>query len=225
MKFEELLQRCESELNNYAPQILKNPQSLNELEQIFTATEQHWQNYLTRLNRLSPAGVQYLLLTEAPPSQDMSTVRSPEFPRYVFNAASKNNRLLGNLCRMFVWEPPKSGKEKLDLVASHGVLVMDALPFALPYKTRNNAAYRKLVAKCFELYLAPRVENAETTWSNTLKIGIGYKSLGEALIAEKATLQFSTLKKTQLTRKHLAYCSTLPCPAALRETFGIPKPE
>lgn len=226
MKFDWLFNECEKELILFLKDDGFKAVNYDELEYIFTETERHWNEYINLLSNLAPGGkVHYLLIMEGAPQSDtkLKGLYTQEYPRYVFNPHSKNNLLLGNLCRMFVNQIPTDSLEKIRMIARNGVLVVDCLPFALKY--RANKAYSALVRRAFSVYLEQKLSAVRIKWDSSLKVAIGYKRLGTALLEAKAQISLPGLKPIQLEQSHVAYCSNVPCPATLREAFGIGRPQ
>ncbi|UCG50866.1 MAG: hypothetical protein JSW58_11765 [Candidatus Latescibacterota bacterium] len=144
--------------------------TLTRLNEIFEHTEGLWQRYV---DQIPDRMVQYLLVAEAPPWSETGR------PQYILDPLSRPRTLMNALCRAFFGRPiyNELGVEAtLSALAQHGFLVVDSIPFAMPYGgKRGNRAYKELVWMTCGTYLGEKLRGNNLTYSDTLNIAFAFK--------------------------------------------------
>jgi hypothetical protein len=140
-------------------------------------TETYWQTYVNKIPRQT--GVKYLLLAEAPPWSANGR------PQYVLDPVTPPSVLIKAISRAFFNMPvnPAGMQTTLDMLAENGFLIIDTLPFAMPYSNmRIHAAYTALVAACCQTYLQEKIMHPSLVWSDEVKIAFAFKVNGQKVI-------------------------------------------
>lgn len=90
------------------------------------------------------------------------------------------------LCHAFFGTPlyKELGSEKtLVMLAERGFLVIDTIPFAMPYGgKRGRRAYKKLVAMTCASYLREKLDECALKWNNQVKIAFAFNVNARTLI-------------------------------------------
>lgn len=157
---------------------------LPRLTQIHERTERIWDKYTARLR---DGRVRYLLIAEAPPWAESDP------PQYVLDPNSKPRTLMRALRTAFLGDQGSTLKIEavLDHFAKEGLLVVDSLPFSMPYtsKLRRSSAYRKLVALSLSSYMYPKLERPSLHFDPDLEIAFSLELNARAIMEASKTLQ------------------------------------
>lgn len=194
---------------------------------IYEATEKMWHEYAQQLPQNK---VRYLLITEsapwAPHYETCETVL-PSDVEFAFNYLRPTSPFLKQLYRTVCDGVDHSNCEAaISAIADAGLLMVDALPFAFKYETkdRKTDAYKLFQSKCYEQYFIPKLEAAGLKWSKDLKVEFGYWYHGQACI--EATGGMLNLPGVEsplfVTGENIVNKNVLPGYRALRRGFGRP---
>lgn len=145
---------------------------IERLDQIFTVTEEKWQE---NLRRLSGCTVKYLLIGEAAPWTASGTVR------YFYTTC--DGPWVSRVWRAFFdYIKPTSPEEALVQFASRGFLLVDSLPFAEEYSgRRRRKSYRQLVENC-SAFLLEKINDYHIDWADHVRAALAFKLNGRAVI-------------------------------------------
>jgi len=143
------------------------------LDDIFDTAGRAWTRNLANLG---DRRVKYLLFAEAPPWSD------PGLPVSYFYE-SLSGAWVKRVLKACLQELPTVKEDVLRRLADKGFPLIDSLPFAMRYTTahRKRYEYLNLVATC-KGYLEEKLKNGSITWSNDVKVGLGFKWNGLRLI-------------------------------------------
>ena len=143
----------------------------SRLDEIFQVTEGAWERNLSRLQRKP---IRYLLIAEAAPWTEPG-----RHPRYFYE------RLDGFGCILSVFDAPTYDVEAaLSFLADRGFLLVDTLPFAMPYsekQVRGRPAYLQLV-KASRNYFLGKLHDKGLQWSDHVRAALAFKVHGKATI-------------------------------------------
>ncbi len=150
------------------------------LKEIFEVSNNAWNK---NLELLKGDEVEYLLVGEAPPWSSHGKVI------YFYTTFDNSNggrpiTWIRGLWKSLIDEPPVSNvDENLKKLAKRKFLLIDSLPFAMPYTTkiRKTTEYKNLVNQC-GAYFLEKIENHNIQWSKSLKVAIAFDCHGKALI-------------------------------------------
>lgn len=157
-----------SQLCGYSNQLL--PLALN---QIFQVTELRWNENIDRIKRLN-GKVRYLFIGEAAPS----TQENNHPVRYFYN--TNDGAWCDPIKRAFLSNEEMSRPidERLEKLAMRGFLLVDTMPFAENYSVkqrRNRIKYRRLVTKCLQSFMLPKLNDSKIPWAENVKVAFGVR--------------------------------------------------
>ena len=143
----------------------------SRLDEIFQVTEQAWDRNLSRLKNKT---IQYLLIAEAAPWTEPG-----RHPRYFYE------RLDGLGCILSAFDAPTHDAEAaLSFLADRGFLLVDTLPFAMPYsekKARGRPAYLPLI-KASQDYFLGKLHDRSLQWSDHVRAALAFEVHGSKTI-------------------------------------------
>src|SRR6056297_412605 len=164
-----------------------------QLYEIYQKTEDLWCRNLEKID----TEIKYVLIGEAPPWTFCSSVS------YFYEQPT--GPLISTVRKAFKDEMPKNRAETYDILARNGFLLVDSLPYSMPYtsRQRNSVPYRELVKACSGWWIN-KLKKSGKTFSKDLKIALGYYWNGLQLInalggeTEIKNNRLKTLKSAEL---------------------------
>jgi hypothetical protein len=182
----------------------------DRLEEIFSVTEQAWERNLSRLEGVP---VRYLLIAEAAPWTDAG-----KRPSYFYETLGGS--WVSRVLQAFdIFER----EDALAKLAHRGFLLVDTLPFALPYPgKRERPRYLQLLRESRD-YLLGKLFNERLRWSNDLRVALAFKVNGIKTIEayshgiDLPSGQHIPLSEQQIAADRSGFTS----PTMLRDRFGI----
>lgn len=190
------------------------PSRLERLNEIFEVSEDKWVENLKRLRNYE---VKYLLIGEAHPWTDSGEVS------YFYNKF--NGSWSHRIWKTFYDDKiPKDAGVALRKLAEKQFLLIDSLPFAMPYTStiRRNKYYSKLLKACSS-FLLDKINHPSINWSENVRIALAFWLNGEAVIdAYPNGISLPTGQILDLNRKKIsADGSGYTNPQKLRVIFGL----
>jgi hypothetical protein len=145
---------------------------LARLEKIFSVTEAAWERNLRRLPGIK---IRYLLIAEAAPWTESGC------PQYFYNNPS--GPWVGRILRAFNLNRPAGNEATLLELARSGFLLIDTLPFAMPYrsKMRKKEDYCELL-KASTKFFSTKLNDDRIKWSDDLRTALAFRLHGMATI-------------------------------------------
>jgi hypothetical protein len=182
----------------------------DRLEETFAVTEQAWER---NLSRLEGAPVRYLLIAEAAPWTDAG-----KRPSYFYETLGGSwvSRFL-QAFEMFERE------DALAKLAQRGFLVVDTLPFALPYRgQRERPRYLQLLKESRD-YLLGKICDQRLRWSDDLRVALAFKVNGlKTIEAYSHGIDLPSGQRIPLSEQQIAADrSGFTSPTMLRGRFGL----
>jgi hypothetical protein len=182
----------------------------HRLEEIFAVTEQAWERNVSRLQGVP---VRYLLIAEAAPWTDAG-----KMPSYFYETLG--GTWVGRVLQAFDILEREDALAKL---AQCGFLLVDTLPFALPYRgKRERPRYLQLLEESRDYFLG-KLCDERLRWSDDLRVALAFKVNGLKTIEayshgiELPSGQLVALSEQQISADRSGFTS----PTMLRERFGI----
>jgi hypothetical protein len=187
---------------------------LPRLGEIHEYTETKWHEYAALLRDDS---VRYLLIAEAPPW-------SPDGPpQFLLDPGSRVRTLMRALQHAFPGCEGMSPAESLQALALRGFLLIDSIPFAMKYSSRQRASerYDDLVRLTATSYLQRKVQESGLTWSRDLRIAFSLRL--NALSICKAIRHLSVGGRMHPLSPQMIAVNTAGYPDArrLRDVYGL----
>ncbi|MBZ5545967.1 MAG: hypothetical protein LAO07_20220 [Acidobacteriia bacterium] len=148
--------------------------SLPRLNEIYSCTEERWQEYAEQL----PGGqVNYLLIAEAPPWRHSGS------PQYVLDPASRPRTLMRALRKALSLSEQHDGGWAMKQFAQRGLLIVDSIPFAMNYSAkRSSVKYDRLVQLTAQSLLQEKLESTSLSWSRCLRIAFSVQLNAKAVM-------------------------------------------
>ena len=186
---------------------------LHRLDEIFDVTEDAWKR---NLSRLDGKAIQYLLIAEAAPWTDPGN-----HPRYFYETL--DGAWVMRILRAFCVDA-REREDALRELANRGFLLVDTLPFALPYTTqmRRRPKYLQLL-RVSQDYFLHKICDERLQWSDDLRVALAFKWHGRRTIeACLGAINLSAGRQIPLNEQQIAadnsgYTST----PMLRERFAL----
>ena len=186
------------------------------LDQIHQVCEKAWGE---NTKRLSGTKVKYLLIAEAPPWSEGESVR------YFYLTFNKDAGWITGVWNVFYEnDPPKTACEYLNQLAKKGFLLIDSLPFAMPYTTpmRKRPSYKRLVECCSD-YVEKKISDPMIKWSEDVKVAFAFKHHGRALLETfPRGITLPTGRRVPFQKEMIAATSSgFPTRNSLRTVWGM----
>ena len=184
------------------------------LREIYDYTEEKWQAYAD----LIPEGVvRYLLIAEAPPWSDDGT------PQFLLDPASRIRSYMSALRKVFPRASLGSSAETLKVLASHGFLLLDSIPFAMNYSSkRSSPKYDDLIRLTAKTYLQAKIYASPLTWSPDIRVAFAVKRNACAIIsASDGQLSFGGHLHAVSTEQIAVNGAGYPDARKLRDLYAI----
>jgi len=187
--------------------------AIPRLREIHDYTEAKWQAYADQI----PGGVvRYLLIAEAPPWSDDGA------PQFLLDPASRVRSFMGALRRVFPRASLGSSAETLKVLARHGFLLLDSIPFAMNYSSkRSSPRYDDLIRLTAKTYLQAKIDASPLTWSPDFRVAFAVKRNAYAVIsASDGQLSFGGQLHAVSTEQIAVNGAGYPDARKLRDLYG-----
>jgi len=188
--------------------------ALPRLKEIYDYTEAKWQAYADQL----PDGlVRYVLVAEAPPWSDEGV------PQFLLDPASRVRSLMRALRAVFPGAADGSAADALTILARHGFLLLDSIPFAMNYSAkRSSQRYEALIRLTAKTYLQAKIDASPLTWSPDIRVAFAVKRNACAIISGSGgQLLFAGRPHTISTEQIAINGAGYPDAKTLRDLYGI----
>ena len=188
--------------------------ALPRLREIYNYTEERWHEYAAEI----PEGVvRYVLIAEAPPWSSDGT------PQFLLDPESRSRLLLGALQRVFPQANSKSPADTLKVLAKHGFLLLNSIPFAMDYSSkRSSPRYDDLLRLTARTYLQAKIDASPLTWSRKMRVAFAFKRNARAIIgACGGQLSFGGNLHTLSTEQIAANGAGYPDALKLRNLYEV----
>ena len=187
---------------------------LDRLDEIYESCENAWENNLDNFD--DSRVVRYLLIAEAAPWTYFGPVS------YFYNTLS--GAWVSRGLHAFFEEIPIDQQACLEALAHDGFLLIDSLPFAMPFTTRHRRKpeYCNLINLSSDFVLS-KIQNRRIKWADDVRVALAFKWNANRLIdvfpngLELPTKQTLHLNHDIIAADGSGYTST----ARLREIWGI----
>jgi hypothetical protein len=149
--------------------------ALPRLREIYYYTEEKWHAYVKQV----PEGVvRYVLIAEAPPWSHDGT------PKFLLDPASRIGPYMGALRQAFPQARRGSSADTLKVLAGHGFLLLDSIPFAMKYpsKERSSQKYVNLLRLTTKTYLQAKIDASRLTWAPGLRVAFAVSLNARAIV-------------------------------------------
>lgn len=194
----------------------KKRPNMKRLDEVHGIVETAWDNNIARLNNVG-SPIRYLGIGEAPPPSP-----SGEEVHYFYHDC--HGSWCAGITSAFVSRPCVL-EDLYRTLAQKGFLLVDTLPFAMKYSTRdrNRREYRMLVKQCINDYLGPKLSDPRIKWASEVKIAFMVPTNAKAVMEVLPDgLHLPNGQTIRISPDKVATNGTnFPSGRRIREVFGL----
>ena len=187
--------------------------NLQQLQAIYDYTEAAWQGYAAQIEI-----VRFVMIAEAPPW------RADQTRRYILDPLLHDEGPYNwALRKAFPGADVGSWQEVLRVLARHGFLLLDSIPFAMSYTSskRRGPKYDNLVHHSVTTYLQQKLDSSRVSWSPEVRIAFAAKRLASSVLKTLSHLSVHGRQHPLSPDMIAVNRANYPDPMGLRRIYGF----